>query len=225
MWNDPVPPIEQNSYRLDGGVMIERPLDLALDDLKACLLVDYHTAEGCALLVRSDDLGGFQFDGPGEDVKPLAATTAARIDCPDKRYESVSLEGMSGPGVMLCLGMERKSTLLILPGLGGARDQDTAKGFPNHSRGEPCGRNVWMLAPGSGLEEGETDRPISHVDVATTAGGHSRGSQRQSAGPPNTRSGRLNGHTLMAVARAGRRPVLAAPESGTFRVCAKATKG
>ncbi len=62
-----------------------------------------------------------------------------------------------------------KTTLLILPELGRDGDQDTANGFLNHRSGDPSCRNVWMLALGAGLEKGETDRPISHVDVAATA--------------------------------------------------------
>ena len=28
---------------------------------------------------------------------------------------------------------------------------------------------MWMLALGAGVEKGETERPISHVDIAATA--------------------------------------------------------
>ncbi len=61
-----------------------------------------------------------------------------------------------------------KTTLLILPELGRDGDQDTANGFLNHRSGDASCRNVWMLALGTGLEKGETDRPISHVDAAAT---------------------------------------------------------
>ena len=62
-----------------------------------------------------------------------------------------------------------KTTLLILPELGRDGDQDTANGFLNHRSGDPSCRNVWLLALGEGLDRGETDRPIAHVDVAATA--------------------------------------------------------
>lgn len=62
-----------------------------------------------------------------------------------------------------------KTTLLILPELGRDGDMDTANGFLNHRSGDPSCRNVWMLALGAGLERGETDRPIAHVDIARTA--------------------------------------------------------
>ena len=60
------------------------------------------------------------------------------------------------------------TTLLILPELGRDGDMDTANGFLNHRSGDPSCRNVWMLALGAGLERGETDRPIAHVDIART---------------------------------------------------------
>ena len=62
-----------------------------------------------------------------------------------------------------------ETTLLILPGLGRDGDRNTANGFLNHRSGDPSCRNVWMLALEAGLEKGEADRPISHVDIAATA--------------------------------------------------------
>ncbi len=62
-----------------------------------------------------------------------------------------------------------KTTLLIVPELGRDGDQNTANGFLNHRSGDPSCRNVWMLALGAGLEKGETDRPIAHVDLGATA--------------------------------------------------------
>lgn len=62
-----------------------------------------------------------------------------------------------------------RTTLLIVPELGRDGDQDTANGFLNHRSGDSSCRNVWMLALGAGLEKGETDREISHVDIAATA--------------------------------------------------------
>ncbi len=62
-----------------------------------------------------------------------------------------------------------RTTLLILPELGRDGDRDTANGFLNHRSGDPSCRNVWMLALGAGLDRGETDRPIAHVDIAATA--------------------------------------------------------
>ncbi len=61
-----------------------------------------------------------------------------------------------------------RTTMLILPELGRDGDMDTANGFLNHRSGDASCRNMWMLALGAGLEKGETERPISHIDMAPT---------------------------------------------------------
>ena len=62
-----------------------------------------------------------------------------------------------------------KTTLLVLPELGRDGDANTANGFLNHRSGDPSCRNTWLLALGAGVGIGETDRPVSHLDVAATA--------------------------------------------------------
>lgn len=62
-----------------------------------------------------------------------------------------------------------KTTLLILPELGRDGDRNTANGFLNHRSGDPSCRNMWMLAMGAGVSPGESDRPLSHIDVTATA--------------------------------------------------------
>jgi len=61
-----------------------------------------------------------------------------------------------------------KTTLLVLPELGRDGDSNTANGFLNHRSGDASCRNMWMLAMGAGVEKGETERPISHIDIAAT---------------------------------------------------------
>jgi hypothetical protein len=62
-----------------------------------------------------------------------------------------------------------KTTLLVLPELGRDGDANTANGFLNHRSGDPSCRNMWLLAMGAGVRAGETERTVSHVDVAATA--------------------------------------------------------
>ena len=62
-----------------------------------------------------------------------------------------------------------KTTVLILPELGRDGDQNAANGFLNHRTGDATCRNLWLLALGGGIPVGETDRIVSHVDVAPTA--------------------------------------------------------
>ncbi len=62
-----------------------------------------------------------------------------------------------------------QTTLLILPELGRDGDFDTANGFLNHRSGDASCRDVWMLALGAGVDKGEIERPVAHVDVCATA--------------------------------------------------------
>lgn len=62
-----------------------------------------------------------------------------------------------------------KTDLLILPELGRDGDENTANGFLNHRSGDPSCRKAWLLALGSAVSPGVTERPIAHVDVTATA--------------------------------------------------------
>ena len=56
----------------------------------------------------------------------------------------------------------------MLPELGRDGDINASNGFLNHRSGDPSCRNVWLLALGVGIQPGQSDRPIQHVDVAAT---------------------------------------------------------
>ncbi|MBM3754837.1 MAG: hypothetical protein FJW38_12765 [Acidobacteria bacterium] len=62
-----------------------------------------------------------------------------------------------------------KTTVLVLPELGRDGDINAANGFLNHRSGDASCRNMWMLALGAGVDKGETEGPIAHVDIAATA--------------------------------------------------------
>ena len=62
-----------------------------------------------------------------------------------------------------------KTTLLVLPELGRDGDQNTANGFLNHRSGDPSCRKTWLLALGAGVQKGESERKVEHVDVMPTA--------------------------------------------------------
>jgi hypothetical protein len=80
------------------------------------------------------------------------------------------LTGMLWDEVQANPNYKDKTTMLVLPELGRDGDQNTANGFLNHRSGDPSCRNTWLLALGGGIGRGESDRPVSHVDVAATAG-------------------------------------------------------
>jgi hypothetical protein len=79
------------------------------------------------------------------------------------------LTGMLWDEVQSNPNYKDKTTVLVLPELGRDGDQNTANGFLNHRSGDPSCRNMWMLALGAGVEKGESETPVHHVDVAATA--------------------------------------------------------
>ncbi|MGH9628492.1 MAG: hypothetical protein ACRD7E_09165 [Bryobacteraceae bacterium] len=62
-----------------------------------------------------------------------------------------------------------KTTMLVLPELGRDGDQNAANGFLNHRSGDASCRSMWLLAMGADVVQGETERPVQHIDVAATA--------------------------------------------------------
>jgi len=79
------------------------------------------------------------------------------------------LTGMLWDEITTNPSYREKTTLLILPELGRDGDQNAANGFLNHRSGDPSCRNTWLLALGAGVPVGQTERPLTHVDVARTA--------------------------------------------------------
>ncbi|MEO8128336.1 MAG: hypothetical protein ABJF23_31005 [Bryobacteraceae bacterium] len=81
------------------------------------------------------------------------------------------LTGMLWDEVQSNPSYKDKTTVLVLPELGRDGDQNASNGFLNHRSGDISCRNMWMLAMGAGVQRGETDRPVYHVDVSATAAG------------------------------------------------------
>jgi hypothetical protein len=79
------------------------------------------------------------------------------------------LTGMLWEEVQANQSYKDKTTLLVLPELGRDGDKNTANGFLNHRSGDPSCRNTWLLAMGTAVPPGQTERPVHHVDVAATA--------------------------------------------------------
>jgi hypothetical protein len=79
------------------------------------------------------------------------------------------LTGMLWDEIQINPHYKDKTTLLVVPELGRDGDQNAANGFLNHRSGDPSCRRVWLLALGAGVPHGESDRPVQHIDVASTA--------------------------------------------------------
>lgn len=79
------------------------------------------------------------------------------------------LTGMLWDEVQANRNYRDKTTVMVLPELGRDGDANAANGFLNHRSGDASCRNMWMLALGAGAGRGEVERPVAHIDVATTA--------------------------------------------------------
>jgi len=79
------------------------------------------------------------------------------------------LVGMLWDEIQANANYKGKTTMLVLPELGRDGDQNTANGFLNHRSGDPSCRKAWLLALGAGVQKGESDRTVEHVDVMPTA--------------------------------------------------------
>lgn len=109
MWYNPVPPIDKASYRLKVSGLVERPLELSLDELRALPQVSQNSRMKCVQCWSSRTTwGGFRFQPFLDLVKPKKEARAIRLDCADKWYEYMSMEEMLSARVLLTLDMEGK---------------------------------------------------------------------------------------------------------------------
>lgn len=79
------------------------------------------------------------------------------------------LTGMLWDEIQANKNYKDKTTMLVLPELGRDGDENTANGFLNHRSGDPSCRRAWLLALGAGIQKGESDRTVQHVDLLPTA--------------------------------------------------------
>lgn len=109
MWYNPVPPIDQATWRLKVDGLVEKPAELSVGDLRKFPQVTQSSRMKCVQCWSSRaEWGGFRFGELVERVKPDLKATAIRIDCADKWFEYMSLEEMNSARVLLCLDIEGK---------------------------------------------------------------------------------------------------------------------
>lgn len=109
MWYNPVPPIDKSTYRLKVTGLVEKPLELSVDELRELPQVSQNSRMKCVQCWSSRTTwGGFRFQPFLDRVKPKKEARAIRLDCADKWYEYMSMEEMLSPRVLLTLDMEGK---------------------------------------------------------------------------------------------------------------------
>lgn len=109
MWYNPVPPIDQKTYRLKVLGLVESPQSLSLDQLRRLPHETQSSRMKCVQCWSSrTDWGGFRFGHLLELAKPRKTAHAVRLDCADKWYEYFTLDQMRSSRVLFALEMAGK---------------------------------------------------------------------------------------------------------------------
>src|SRR3989442_326430 len=106
MWYNPIPPIDQKTWRLKIGGLVERAASLSLADLRKLPQESQSSRMKCVQCWSArTEWGGFRFGALLEMVKPKARARAVRVDCADKWYEYFAIHDLQSPRVLLALEM------------------------------------------------------------------------------------------------------------------------
>ena len=106
MWYNPIPPIDQKTWRLKVGGLVEKPVALSLAELRKLPQESQSSRMKCVQCWSArTEWGGFRFSALLGLVKPKAAAKAVRVDCADKWYEYFAIHDLQSPRVLLALEM------------------------------------------------------------------------------------------------------------------------
>ena len=109
MWYNPVPPIDQKTYRLQIRGLVEKPVSFGVADLRRFPQEKQSSRMKCVQCWSARiNWGGFRFGHLLEQAKPRKAAKAVRVDCADKWYEYFTIEEMLSPRVLMTLDMAGK---------------------------------------------------------------------------------------------------------------------
>jgi len=109
MWYNPVFPLDQRTYRLNLGGLVEKPQSLSLEQVRRLPQEKQVSRMKCVQCWSSRaEWGGIRFGHLIEIAKPKKSAHAVRIDCADKWYEYFTLEQILSPRVMLALEIAGK---------------------------------------------------------------------------------------------------------------------
>lgn len=109
MWYNPVPPIDQKTWRLKISGLVQNPQAFSVGQLRGFPQMSQNSRMKCVQCWSGRTTwGGFRFGSLLDVVKPKKTAKAIRIDCADKWYEYMSLEEMANPRVLMVLDMAGK---------------------------------------------------------------------------------------------------------------------
>ena len=117
MWYNPVPPIDQTTWRLNLKGLVEKPLQLPLAQLRALPQETQNSRMKCVQCWSGRaSWSGFRFPQLLDLAKPKTKAKAVRIDCADKWYEYFTIDDLLQKHVLFVLDLAGKP----LPGKHGA---------------------------------------------------------------------------------------------------------
>jgi sulfoxide reductase catalytic subunit YedY len=106
MWYSPVPAIDQKSYQLKTGGLVDNPQIFSVDDLRRFAHESQSSRMKCVQCWSARaEWGGFRFAELIERVKPKKSAHAVRVECADKWYEYFSIQDLLSPRVMFAMDM------------------------------------------------------------------------------------------------------------------------
>lgn len=109
MWYNPVPPINQQTWRLQIKGLVEKPQPLPLAQLRALPQQTQSSRMKCVQCWSSRaSWSGFRFQQLLDIVKPSKKAKAVRVDCADKWYEYFTIEDLLNSHVMFVLDLAGK---------------------------------------------------------------------------------------------------------------------
>lgn len=109
MWFNPVPPINQTTWRLGVKGLVEKPLQLPLAQLRGLPQQTQSSRMKCVQCWSGRATwSGFRFQQLLDIAKPTRNAKAVRIDCADKWYEYFTIEDLLQKNVMLVLDLAGK---------------------------------------------------------------------------------------------------------------------
>lgn len=106
MWYNPVPPIDEKTYQLKIGGLVEKPMTMSVSEVRGLPRETQSSRMKCVQCWSSRTMwGGFRYGALAEVVKPKKGAGAIRIDCADKWYEYFTLKELTNPRIMFVTHM------------------------------------------------------------------------------------------------------------------------
>src|SRR5258708_10336933 len=107
MWYNPVPPIDQKTYRLQVKGLVDNPLTFSVADLRRFPHESQNSRLKCVQCWSARaDWGGFRFGHLLEAAQPKKTAQAVRVECADKWYEYFGIQDLLSPRILLAMDMQ-----------------------------------------------------------------------------------------------------------------------